>query len=188
MAVEQRTMTAQEFMAIAQLPENASKRLELIEGVIVEMPGSSPENSAIAIRVAYHMTGFVLKGDLGHVTGADGGYALGPRDVRIPDVAFVSKERVPKLTGSVVEGPPDLAVEVVSPSESARDVMDKARAYLKAGARLVWAIYPEARVVDVIRLTPDDHLDVETIGVDGVLDGADVLPGFRLAVKDVFAE
>ena len=123
--------TAEEFWEIAQLPENQDKRLELEDGVIVEMGSSSPANTVTAMRIGYFLNGFVIPRDLGYVTGADGGFKVGAKRVRQPDVGFVSKARVPKLTKRF-DLAPDLAVEVVSPDE---DIFKKAREYLHAGTK-----------------------------------------------------
>lgn len=101
--------------------------------------------------------------------------------MRIPDAASISKARVSELSDATFPVVPDLAVEVISPSESARRTLDKARVCLQAGSRLV-----EAQVVDVHRLEADDSLNIQTINMEGVLDGGSVLPGFTLPVQDIF--
>jgi len=178
--------TVQEFWEIAQLPENEDKRLELIDGVILVMPLSGNKNTVVAIRIAHFLFSYVDELNLGYITGADGGFELGPKTVLIPDVGYISKERAGKLTGNFFPVAPDLAVEVISPSETARKVLDKVRAYLLAGTQLVWAVDPIDKVVDVYRLADDDTVNVQTIDINGILDGGSVLPGFTLAVKDIF--
>jgi len=155
-------------------------------GKIVEAAPSSVRNSVLAARIAGFLVGYVDERDLGYVTGADGGFQLGPRTVRLPDAAFISKERAGGLEGSVFGGAPDLAVEVISESETPRDVLDKARAYLDAGAQMVWTVYPDAQVVDVYRRSADGGMIVDTIGADGTLSGLPALPGFTLPLADLF--
>jgi Uma2 family endonuclease len=188
MAVQQQTYTVEEFWEVAQLPENVDKRLELREGAIYEMPSSSPLNAIITHNIARSLGNHVAEYDLGYVTSADGTYKVSPTDAFVPDVAFISKARVPRIPEKNFESAPDLAIEVISPSESARDVHDKVWAYLRGGSRLVWAVYPKQKVVDVYRLVAEDHLDLQTIGIDGVLEGGDVLRGFTLPVRDIFPE
>jgi Uma2 family endonuclease len=183
--VKQKLYTNEEFLAFAQLPENAEKRLELIDGVVYEMPPSSRKNTVTAVRVSAFIFRFVDENKLGYVTGADGGFDLRPGTVRQPDVAFIAKERVSSLEGVTFSGAPDLVVEVISPSESSRDVLDKVRLYLETGAHIVWAMYPEVQIVDAYRLNENGSLIVDTFGIDDVLDGGSVLPGFKLAVKDI---
>ena len=186
MEVQEKLYTVEEYWEVTQLPENENRRLELIEGVICEMPPSSQVNTVIAMRIGRFLGNYVDERDLGYVTGADGGFELGPHDVRIPDSAYISKKRVSELSGTTFPVAPDLAVEVISPSETSRGILDKVRAYLKAGTRLVWVVYPEDELVDVHRLASDDSMNIQTLSIDGTLDGGDVLPGFMLPVSDVF--
>jgi len=141
MVLLEKLYTADEFFEIVQLPENDEKRLELDDGEIVEMAASSPANTVIAARISYFLNAFVIPNDLGYVTGADGGFVLSEQRVRQPDVAFVSKNRVPTLPKRFNLAP-DLAVEVVSPDE---DVFKKANEYLRAGTKQVWAVYADER-------------------------------------------
>jgi Uma2 family endonuclease len=181
---QERLYTAEEFWEIAALRENETRRLELEDGVIVEMASSSPINTVVAMRVGYFFNAFVIPRDLGYVTGADGGFKLAPKRVRQPDVGFVSKERLSKLPKKF-EIAPDLAVEVVSENE---DIFKKANEYLRAGTRMVWAIYADEKTVYVMRLDEDGGLHSLPFGIDSTLDGGDVLPGFRLPVRDIFRE
>jgi Uma2 family endonuclease len=124
-----------------------------------------------------HLTGRAFPADSGFVIFAD-------RDtVRAPDVAFVRLERLPALSRSFVAVPPDLAFEVLSPSDRLADALSKVSMYLQAGVPLVWLIYPEKRQATIFR--QQEHL--VTIGEDAVLDGADILPGFTLPLAVLFA-
>ena len=107
-----------------------------------------------------------------------------PDTVREPDIAYFSAERMPpgvRVPG-YAETPPDLVVEVVSPSDTIREVNDKAFMWLGYGVRLVWLVYPDTRTVDVYR----SGRAVTTLAEDDFLDGLDVLPGFTCAVSEVF--
>ncbi|HVU10590.1 MAG TPA: Uma2 family endonuclease [Phototrophicaceae bacterium] len=184
MVVQERLITADEFWEIAQAPENERKRLELDEGVIVEMAGSSPTNTVIAARVIYFLNGYAIPRNAGYVTGPDGDYKLGERKVRQPDAAFVLKARIAKLPRHF-NFAPDLAVEIVSPSE---DALKKVNEYLRAGTQIVWAVYPVDKIVYVCTLNDDGSLRGQTFGIDDTLDGGGVLPGFTLPVRDIFPE
>lgn len=188
MSVQEKLLTIDEYWEISQLPENENRRLELEEGVMCEMAPSSKLNTIIAMRIGRLLGNHVDHHKLGYVTGADGGFVLGPNTVRIPDVAYISKARVPELEEPLFQAAPDLAVEVISPGETGRKVLEKAQAYLQAGTQLVWAVYPEDEVVDIYRLADDDSVNVKTIEKDGTLDGEKVLPDFSLPVKDIFPE
>jgi Uma2 family endonuclease len=182
MVIRERLLTFNEFWDIAQLPENEPKRLELEDGVIIEMTSSSPVNTVTAMRIGHFFNAFVIPRDLGYVTGADGGFKLGARRGRQPDVGFVSKAQAPTLPDKF-DFAPDLAVEVVSENE---DIFRKALEYLHAGTRIVWAVYADDKVVHVIRLDEDGGLRSQPFGIGDTLMGGDVLPGFTLAVSDIF--
>jgi Uma2 family endonuclease len=180
MAVRPKLYRSDEFLALENLPDNAGRILELIDGEIVEkLPSFSP--SRIAMLIGHFLLNFAH--NLGYVTGADGGYVMSERDVFNPDVGYISKERLPVLPEREVPVPPDLAVEVKSPTDTKRALRLKVERYLAAGTRLVWLVFPEERVVEVYRPSEDVH----SVGIDGVLDGGDVLPGFTLKVRDIFA-
>ena len=179
MALREQLYTAEEFRAVARLPENEERRLELDDGVIVEMASSSPRNTVIAARMAHFLNAHVLPNNLGYVTAPDGGFKLAQRRVRQPDCAFVSKRRLPHLPDEF-DFAPDIAIEVASPNE---DVLRKAKEYLAAGARLVWVIYADVETVEVFR--PDEPR-WQTLSAEVTLTGEDVLPGFELPVRDIF--
>jgi Uma2 family endonuclease len=98
-------------------------------------------------------------------------------------VGFITTARLQPMTGKYYEMPPDLAVEVVSPNDGAHQIRHKADQYLAAGTRLVWVIYPEGRLVDVYQPDHDPH----PFKMGDTLDGGNVLPGFTLPVKAIFA-
>ncbi len=129
---------------------------------------------------------FASERRLGIVFGDNMGYVLsrGPDTVRIPDVSFVAWDRVPEA--GIPEGswqiPPNLAVEVVSPSDQTADVNDKAREYVASGVSLVWVLWPKRRVVSVYTR---DQMALE-LGLDDELDGGDTLPGFSVRVSTLF--
>ena len=123
---------------------------------------------------------------LGTLVASDSGVWLerDPDTVREPDIAFFSAEKMPlnaRITG-YAEVAPDLVVEVASPSDSRREVHDKAHMWLNHGVRLVWVVHPETRTIDVYQ--PDG--EIATLGEQDSLDGLDVLPGFTCDVSTVF--
>jgi Uma2 family endonuclease len=182
-AVQDRlTMTAAEFERLAQLPKNRDKRLEFVAGEVVEVVTNSYA-SMIAARILARIGTFVDDHKLGHYTGADGGYMVG-NDRVIPDVGFISKSRQPEPSHAPYNPlSPDLAVEVVSPTDKADSVTDKIVNYLAAGTT-VWVIYPISQEAKVY--TPGHP--VGYISSKGELDGGAILPGFKLALSVVFAE
>ncbi|HLY27981.1 MAG TPA: Uma2 family endonuclease [Aggregatilineales bacterium] len=173
-------VSVEEFEKIAALPENAYKRLEYIGGAIVEVVSNS-DSSEIAMRLGAEIRLYLKTNDLGRLTGADGGYRVSGEDY-IPDVGFISKARQPKRP-HVAWNPlaPDLAVEVVSPTDEATEIADKVANYTLAGT-LLWFFFPSKQQVKVYA----PGKPVKTLGINDTLDGGKILPGFKVALKDIF--
>jgi Uma2 family endonuclease len=182
MVIRERPYTAQEFWELARSPQYAEQRIELDNGRLVEMAPSRPINTIIAGRIITFLNIHILKTDSGYVTVPDGGFKLADDIVRQPDVAYISKARQPNIPDEF-EVAPDLAVEIVSPRE---DVLKKVYEYLRAGTQIVWAVYADDQTVHVFRLADSGQLIGDTLGIDDTLDGGDVLPDFRLQVRDIF--
>jgi Uma2 family endonuclease len=174
-------LTVEEFDEIAGLADNADKRLEFIGGEIVEVVTNNYA-SEIAATILAEIKIFTKRNNLGRVTGANGGYiVVGER--YMPDVAFISRARQPEPSHAAWNPKaPDLAVEVVSPSDTPRDITDKVVNYLAAGT-VVWVIYPDKQQAKVF----EPGQPTRTLNIGDVLDGGAVLPGFRLALADIFA-
>lgn len=177
-----RTLTVEEF---ARLPDDET-RSELVRGRVVREPPAGFEHGDIAARVAHRLREFVVREDLGRVVGAETGFVLceDPPTVRAPDAAFVAAERLPADRAGFARLAPDLAVEIVSPSNTMAQMHDKVWDYLDAGTRMVWVIEPRRRTVMVHR----SRLDIRLLGEGEEIDGGDVLPGFRLPVTELFAD
>jgi Uma2 family endonuclease len=178
--------TAQEITTARQLFEAPNLgRCELVRGELVMMSPAGYEHGAIAGRVHGHLFRFVTEKGLGIVTAAETGFRIGrdPDTVRAPDVAFICAARVPReRTRGYFPGPPDLAVEVVSPDDRAGEVLAKVRDWLSAGCQAVWVVDPTSQTASVYRgphdtamLTAADELTDDTL-----------LPGFHLPLADVF--
>lgn len=180
MAVQERLVTASEFAA---LPDDG-KRHDLVKGVVVEVGRPKPRHNKIQVRFARFLGAHVDDNNLGLVT-TEGGYvrARNPDTVRGPDVGFISNTRLPTpdLDASIPMAP-DLAVEIVSPGDSAAEIVEKTEEYFAAGTRLVWVVYPDSCKVYVYHSTTS----VDIIAIDGVLDGGDILPGFKLSLREIF--
>jgi len=162
-------------------------RHELVRGEVVSMVPPGVEHGLLAATLAERLKGHVRTCRLGWVL-TETGYILSrdPDTVRAPDVSFLAAARVPR--GSVpcgfAEGAPDLAVEVVSPSDRHSEVQERVQDYLRAGARQVWVIEPRTRSVTVY--APDGTAQV--LREEDTLTGGDLLPGFALPVHELFAE
>lgn len=176
-----RLMTAEELF---ELPDD-DKRYELVRGVlhVSEPPGYA--HGALAVELASRLSAYARPRRLGRVV-VESGYVLerGPDTVRGPDVSFIRQDRLPAPDRAhwFIEGGPDLSVEIVSPSERRAAIADKVADALRAGARLVWVIYPRKRTAVAHR--PDGV--PELIPEDGALDGRDVVPGFTLPLAELF--
>ncbi len=176
-------MTAEELL---RLP-NEPVRHELIRGELITMTPAGFGHGALVLRIAGPLWQHVESNRLGLVLAAETGFRLEsqPDTVRAPDVSFVRRERVPEgsLPTTFFAGAPDLAVEVLSPDDRVFEVEQKIADWLAAGAAAVWVVNPKTRTVTVHR----PGAAIETLSVHDTLGGADVVPGFRLPVADVFA-
>lgn len=159
---------------------------ELVDGVLVEKTVGYYE-SLLAMRLGRRIVEFVETRHLGIVLGEAGTLRVLPTQVRIPDVSFISWDRFPQRRLPPEPIPavaPDLAIEVLSPGNTAGEMQRKLRDYFQAGVRLVWYIDPPTRSARCYR-SPDDSL---LVSEHEALDGGDVLPGFRLPLAELFAE
>ncbi|MBL8153322.1 MAG: Uma2 family endonuclease [Anaerolineae bacterium] len=179
MVVQEKRYTIAEFTRFTELPENKNRLFELIDGEIVEKVASFTP-SRIAVRIARFLDTFAES--LGYVTGADGSYILSPDYEFMPDVGYISKIRLPQEPAGKVDGPPDLAVEVKSPTDSKRELRLKAEDYLRFGTKMVWLVFPDDQRVEVY--IPD--ADVRELSITDTLDGGTVLTGFTLPVREIF--
>jgi Uma2 family endonuclease len=159
---------------------------ELVEGVLVEKTVGLTE-SLLAVFLGELLGAFVRRANLGLVTGPDGTLEVMPHLVRIPDVAFTNWDRIPgrrRPTAAVPRLVPNLAVEILSESNTPGEMTVKRREYFTAGVELVWEIDPRTRTVTVYTSAAASR----TLTPPDVLDGGTVLPGFRLPLQDYFGE
>ena len=170
---------------VVKIHDREGRLFELVDGVLVEK-GMGYDESRFAAWLLVHLGIFITQHDIGEILGADGMMRLFPGLVRIPDVAFVSWARSPnpaRKRGAIPDVVPDLVVEVLSKSNTRKEMERKLDEYFEAGVRLVWYVDPKARTVRVYTVRDD----FRTLTTDDQLDGGDVLPGFRLAIAEWFA-
>ncbi len=176
-------MTAEQLLVMS----DDGRRWELVDGELREMAPAGFDHGRVALRIGARLDEHVRVEGLGAVVAAETGFRLSrsPDTVRAPDAAFVAAHRLPPRQEQqrFLDLAPDLAVEVVSPSDRAADVTEKALAWLAAGTSLVWVVYPSQRLVAVY--SADGA--VTHVREGGALGGEQVLPGLRLDVADVFA-
>ena len=158
---------------------------ELIDGTLVEKPVGYLE-SLIAGRLITFLNIYILPRNLGLVSGEQGMMRLSTGRIRMPDVAYVSFDRLPGRRPPTVPVPllsPDLMAEVLSESNTRREIELKRREFIATGTRLIWVFDPPTRTVSIF--TSPDVPD-RTLSDGDTLDGGDVLPGFTVPVTDVF--
>lgn len=178
---QQKLMTAEEY---AELPDDG-KRYELVRGVLVEMSHPQSHHGIVLTQLAFLLKHWVRDHALGIIV-ADVGHVIerGPDTVRGPDVAFVRNGRLDLRRTSWVEGGPDLAVEIRSPGDRKGEIDERVADYLRAGTPLVWIVDPEKRTVTVRRPGAPD----EVLREEEEASGGEVLPGLRVAVREIFAD
>lgn len=187
MAIAERPYTANDLLTLAHAPEYDEMRLELSDGELIIMAPASAKHGICAMRLGRYLDVFVEENQLGYVTAAETGYVLhknpnGRDTLRAPDVGFIAAARVGEgLPDGFVPFAPDLAVEVMSPHDTAEEIHKKVREYIRFGTRLVWVVYPETRTVVVHTAN-----EARTLDENDALDGGDVLPSFTLPVKNIF--
>lgn len=173
-------MTLAEFQQWAELPENADREYELINGEVVEVTPVRTSNSELHDILAFEVRLFCRDNNRPcRTTSGDGAYAI-LGHVVAPDFAYKTTS-----TSDIYPDPepPLWAVEIISPTDKAKDIRDKREIYRQAGI-LYWELYPQSYSVDVYG--PGEPM--RTIGIDGVLDGGKVLPGFTLPLRDLLPE
>jgi Uma2 family endonuclease len=180
---ETKLMTADELLRI---PDDGF-RYELVKGELKRMPPTGDEHGGVTMELAASLHRYIKLNNLGRVYAAETGFKLesDPDTVRAPDIAFVSAQRI-QAAGRIQgyrSGAPDLAVEVMSPSNTKREMTEKAKDYFAAGARLVWVVNPKLKVVTVYH----SPRDIITLTEKDTLDGGSVVPGFQISVADIFA-
>lgn len=169
---------------VVRLDDHHDRLCELIDGILLEKTKGFKE-SFLGVRLVALLAAFVGSKQLGIVTGADGMIQLFPEQVRIPDIAFFSWERLEGSGFPDEAAPhmsPDLAIEILSPSNTQQEMDRKLQEYFEAGVRLVWYIEPRQKTVRAY--TAADQ--VTELGEKDTLTGGDVLPGFELSLAEFF--
>ena len=182
MSTTTKYITAEELF---HMPDDG-QRHELVEGELTTTTPAGFEHGAIIARLTARLIRHVENLQSGLVLGAETGFVLArkPDTVRAPDVSFVCRERIEsgEIPKTYYPGPPDLAVEVLSPGDMVAEVDRKVHDWLRYGTRLVWTVNPSGRNVTVYR----SESDIVVLTAADALDGGDVVPGFSCRVADIF--
>jgi Uma2 family endonuclease len=182
MALTGKQMTADELL---RLPDDGMRH-ELIYGELTTMSLEGMQHGLLAMRFGTHLADFVQREMLGEVYAAGTGFwlARNPDLVRAPDVAFVRQERLTDSEESgYFAGPPGLAVEIVSPNDRPGKIADKVADWLAYGTRLVIVVYPQSRTARIHR----PGLPPRELGEADTIEGEDVVPGWTLPLRELFA-
>ncbi|MBI3970851.1 MAG: Uma2 family endonuclease [Chloroflexi bacterium] len=172
---------------LARLPDDGFHRYELAKGVLITMAPPGYGHGSTASQIAYLLRRGLEDLAIGGEVVVEAGFQLAadPDTVRGPDVAYVSAERLlaPADRAGYFPGAPDIVVEIVSPNDTAAEVLEKVQEYLPAGSRLVWVVESRTRTVTVYR--PDGSAQV--LRETDTLTGEDVLPGLSVPVRNIFS-
>jgi Uma2 family endonuclease len=176
-------LTADDLLA---LPKDGVRQ-ELVKGELRTMPPAGFEHGAVGINLSTPLDQHVKRDHLGVVVAAETGFLLerDPDTVRAADIAFVRSERIAQfgVPKKYFPGAPDLAIEIVSPGDTINEVDEKVQTWLASGTTLVWVVNPRQKTVSVYHA----HQHPAILTLDDYLEGLDVVPGFRIQVRDIFA-
>ncbi len=175
LSIQHATMTLEEFL------EDDVEGYEYVKGELIKLSPASRRHGRISINIIRYLDPQIYDNNLGELYTAETSFKVGERVLK-PDIGFISKERI---TGDPDKGspiPPDLAIEVVSPTDIQSHIVGKALAYLDAGTRCVWVVEPVSRTVTVYK----SETDIKTLTRDDTLTGDDIVPGFSCPVELLF--
>ena len=171
---------------LEEISRDDAHRYELIRGRLFVGEPSNHVHGYVASKIGWRLASYVRPLNLGRVYAAETGFRLSKDTVRAPDAAFVATGRltleVPRR--GYFPGPPDLAVEIVSPSETFSEVEGKAVDWLDAGVRMVIVVDPERETATIYRPSREAVM----LRDDDVIDGGDVVPGWRLPLRELFED
>ncbi len=184
-AVSNKVWTEAELQA---LPENGYIH-EVVDGELVVSPKNDFFHGFICTRLSAALLEFVRAHRLGAVLDSSTGFWMNNRNCRAPDISFISRARLDAAgfrpsTRAFFRGAPDLAVEILAPNNSRREMDERLKDFFESGTRLAWIIDPFDQRVEVCTSPTQRTL----VGSGGYLEGADVLPGFRYSIADLFKE
>ena len=188
MVLQTQLVTVDDVWRLSHLPENDNKDFYLINGELCcDMP-TGGEHGDLAAEITFLLKLFIRGRKLGIVTVETGYYPYHDRHTLLtPDVAFISSLKAPTpFPKKFVPAMPDLAVEVLSPNDTLAETRRKAETYLNKGTTIVWIVLPDEQAVEVCRADEDARMSIEFVGREGSLSGENVLPGFSLALKQLF--
>jgi Uma2 family endonuclease len=175
-----KTYTFAEFKEL----EDDGKLYELVRGELIEMAGPSPRHGVVVSNLARHIGNFLADKPIGQdFTMCSFSILPAENTARVPDLSFISKERLPEDLDEAGEIVPDLVVEIISPSETSEKIQEKVEEYQRAGVKLIWSIYIDGKFV-LVRHLENPNITLLNLGDD--LEGENIIPGFKLKVSELF--
>jgi len=176
-----RLLTAEEFFLLPNPPDGSEQ--ELVRGEIITMPPPGGLHGATCSKAVRKIGYFIDSGLGGTLVCNDTGFVTerNPDSVRGPDISYWTKERLKEVPVGYIENAPDMLIEVLSPSNTSKQIRTKLIEYFAKGVRLVWVIAPEDRTLTIYRKADEGRLLHDTATVTG----EDVLPGFSCRVSDL---
>lgn len=182
-ALATKLITAEEFAEMPD-PEDGSKQ-ELVRGEIVTMPPTKQSHGLVQAQIVWLLKNAVMPNRLGWV-GSESGVITerDPDTVRGPDVYFFKRSRFPERPSGWTDGAPDLAVEILSPSNRRNEMRAKVAEYLTAGSKIVWVVDPESKTMMVYT----GNLRGVELGESDIVTGGDVLPEFSCKIDEFFSD
>lgn len=178
--VQERVYTANDLL---HMPDK-EKRYELIHGELITMSPTGEPHGALSLALGALIWNHVRTNRLGRVYGAETGFVIStnPDTILAPDAAFISTERARPMSQNFAPVAPDLAVEIVSPSNTAKEMNEKVSLYFQAGTQQVWIVYPETQTLHLY----DSATSVTILTRKDTLDGGRLLPNFKLPLEELF--
>lgn len=187
MELRERLMTTDEFYEFVDRPENAHKRFVLLDGVLYEVPPKFTIESITTAQMVGQLGRFMMPRNFGYVVGSKVHFELAPGTILWSDTAVLLRSRFPKIPRHT-RFAPDVAVEVVSPSNSPLDILTKVETYIRYGTLMVIVMYIDEKAVRVYTPNADGSLTLRKLTAEEMLDGGAVLPGFSVRVGDLFPD
>ena len=189
-SIKAKKLTYEAYLALAEIKQ----RYEIVDGVLIMPPAPTPNHQWIMFEISVRLRSFVNERDLGVVLPAPVDLLIqrAPLRTRQPDILYLSVERTGVKGSNELRGlqfleiPPDLVVEVLSPSNTRRDIEDELADYRQVGVKECWLVSPEAETVEVLRLSLEEAATEATFGVDETLR-SELLGDFTLQLRDIFA-
>lgn len=188
MEVQKRLYTVDDVLELQGWDGTRDRKYELINGELIEMSPTNYPHARLAGRLFRYFKDYAESRNLGEASVEAGFHPVNDRSTLLaPDVAFIRRARLPDPESFTLVGfMPDLAVEIKSPSNSMAELRRKSAIYLENGTQMVWIINPIKRVAEVCRLSDDGQFQSQTVDINGKLEGEELLPGFELALRQLF--